>query len=51
MTEQEAIASLAGLVAEVAGRCWEALGTDRAGAIQRQCFVIAEEFGANEVDV
>ena len=45
MTEHEAIAALAGLVAEVAGRSWEALGTDRAGAIQRQRFAIAEEFG------
>lgn len=37
MTEREAIQAVAALVAEIAARCWNDLGTDRSQAIQTEC--------------
>jgi hypothetical protein len=40
MTEAEAITKLAELVAEIARRSWDALGTGRSLAIQSECSAI-----------
>lgn len=48
MTEQEAITKLAELVAEIAHRSWDALGTDRSLAIQSECAAIVR--GVSTVD-
>lgn len=49
LTERGALARLASVVAEVAQRSWEALGTDTAAAVTAECAEVAAAMGEDVV--